>query len=429
MRTRLALAAAILLLAYLQGCQGFGARWPWEKKDVPVTPPQMLASDATPGSRTPTPAPTTRATQPAELPVAVYWPARATAPATAPAEGKPPSETKLVAASVLQVNDRFITVEDVLRGAAARLAELPRSISEQSFREQAEKIIREEVRRQVTESLVYAEAQKRLTEEQKKEVDKEVAETERDMIASAGGSKARLEQDLAKEGTNLETVLKEHRLRAGNATYLRARFMPAVVVNHRMLMDYYRAHLSEFSAQKKVQMQVIGAPFKAFLAEGAGEPTPAELDAARLKAREHIGKAVEMLKSGTDFTEVAMRMNRGRAPNDEGVWPLMPAGSFGETKVEEAAFAIKEGQKRGVVTTDSGYYIVKALKVEDGKTIQFEDAQEAIEKRLRDEQYRKITEDYLRKLFVEGATIIESDKFLESALSRAVEKHWRTGRP
>ena len=422
MAIRYILAGALIPVLFA-GCEWTRSFWPEWKRDVPVTPPKDEA--AAPPAQAPP------ATVTARTPPTAPAPTTAKAPTGySPADGgRVLSQTKLVAASILQVNERFLTVEDILRGVGSRLAEVPKNITEQSWREQAAKILREEIRRQVRDSLVYAEAQRRLTDEQKKQVDKEVEEALRNMEAAVGGSRKKLEQELAKENATLDAVLQEHRVQATNATYLRARFMPAVVVNHRMLLEYYRRNPSEFAEPKKVQMQLIAAPFKSFLAEGAGSPTPAEMEAAKAKAKEHVEKAAAALKEGADFTKAVKEMSRGVMPDAEGVWPLMPAGSFREAKVEEAAFALQEGQVSGIIETADGYYIVKARKVEPGKAIGFEDAQVKIEKRLRDEQYQKIIDDYFKKLFVEGATIIESDKFLELALARAVEKHWKPVRP
>jgi len=463
---------ALVMVGGLGGCQWMSSWWPERKPEVPITPPLTMApptavaqapepvpESATPPLTVPRPAtvpvavverptPLTELTRPgtgvpdkvapATSPATTepdtisirFAPTPASAPAAESAPGgadtgKVLSETKLVAASVIQVNERFITVEDVLRGARGKLVELPRNITEQTFREQARKLIAGEIRRQVTESLVYAEAQKRLADEQKKEVDKEVNEALRDMLAAAGGSRKKVEQDLAKEDTTLDLVMQEHRRQSTNTLYLRSRFMPSVVINRKMLLEHYQRNLAQFTTQKKVQMQLLSVPYKAFLAEGVGVPTPAEMDAAQASAKEQVDKAVAALKSGEDFSKVVKDFSRGQAPSEDGVWPPMPAGSFRQAKVEEVAFAQPAGQVSDVVQTDTGYYVVKTLKVELGKTIGFEDAQDQIGNRLRDEQYHKITQDYFMKLFSEGATIVETDKFGQLALERALERYWR----
>jgi len=84
--------------------------------------------------------------------------------------------------------------------------------------------------------------------------------------------------------------------------------------------------------------------------------------------REAIDAAAADIKDGKDFGEIAAAKSKDAKAAEQGVWPLMPAGSFGEAKVEKAAFAMKEGQVSGVIETDAGFYIVKAYKVQGGKT-------------------------------------------------------------
>ena len=83
-----------------------------------------------------------------------------------------------------------------------------------------------------------------------------------------------------------------------------------------------------------------------------------------------------------------------------------------------------EGQISDVIETGTGYYIVKALKVRPGRTIRFEDAQEQVENKLRDEQFSKLQEDYFRRL-TESAHVRQSEAFLKLAVDRAVKQYWR----
>ena len=103
---------------------------------------------------------------------------------------------------------------------------------------------------------------------------------------------------------------------------------------------------------------------------------------------------------------------------------MMATGNFRETAVEQVAFAMDEGQVSSVIETETGYYIVKALKVRPGRTIRFEDAQEQVERQLREEQFAKLQEDYFRRL-TEGAQIRQSEEFLKLAVDRAVKLYWR----
>jgi len=334
-----------------------------------------------------------------------------------------PGGNEAIATAVIQVNNSFITIGDLLTAAHSRLMQLPDPMSEENFRNQAGRILAEEAQNLVGETVVMAEADKRLTDEQKKQIDEEMDKAQRELIAESGGSKHATEQLLLDQNTTLEAILKDHRRRVTVKLYLGDRFMPAIAVNRKSLWTYYRTHLEEFSSPKQVQMQIIAAPYQAFADDPLGDLPPPELQAVKDKAREWIDKAAAEVAAGKDFADVARKRSRGLRAADGGLWPLMPAGSFREGKVEEEAFRLQQGLVSSPVATETGFYLVKAAKVAPGSVVPFEDAQEKIEDNLRHDQYLKLRADYFSRL-LQGAAVVQDDKFLQQALDRAVELYW-----
>jgi len=331
---------------------------------------------------------------------------------------------EVVAASLLQVNDEFVTVDDLLREASEDLAALPAGLSETTFRTRAGEILNRRTRDIVVQRLVQAEAKDRISEQQQAMIDEDVAETQRKMMAEAGGSPQKLAAVLARRGTDLETVLAAERRRLTVQAFLQARFYPAISVTRRMLWDYYRDNPQEFTFDKKVQMQIIAVPYESLLPAGSEGASEDERRAAALRAERQINEALTALRSGEDFAAVARRLSRGPKGDSGGLWPMMSAGSFRETKVEDTAFALEEGQTSGVIETATGYYVVKARKVDPGRTVPFEQAQEQIDRTLRDQQFNQLQEAYFRRLLA-GAQIRQSDEFQTVALDRAVRRHWQ----
>ncbi len=443
----------IVLAAVLPGCGWLKGGWFWQK-EVPVTPPTRSAPavsasqadttrpanpqaednsqqrDQTPRQakvEEPTPLVSLvddagSTSQPATKPASESQPSAATKPAP---HGQDASQPVVVAGSMLQVNDRFITVDRVLRSVHPELSTLPGApkMSEAAFRRRAGAIIDKEIRDEVTRSLVFAEAKRRLPERHREQVDAEVEQFRQDMIAHAGGSMTKLRRELSREGTTLKSVLEDHRRRLLIRLYLQAKFMPAISINRRMLWNYYRRHRGEFTTAKQVQMQIIAAPFHAFLPKGRPAGRKERLT-ARGEARKLINRAMAVVRGGEDFGKVARERSRGLKARRGGVWPMMPAGSFREEKVEQAAFALTAGQVSGIIETETGFYIVKALQVEPKKVRSFEEAQERIDEILRQKQYLKLVNAYFRRL-TEGATIIQPREFRRLVLDRAVEKYRR----
>jgi hypothetical protein len=406
---KLAAITAIVLVGFvLCGCAGQGS------KESPIIQPSEVAP-LPPGAeiaREPRPV--------APDPAVVAKPVEPAVP-----DGPAPKvigRAEVVAATMLQVNDRFITVDDVLEALDAKLTVLAREATEEQFRLRAQALILDEARRKMTDLLVVGEAERRLDERHIKQVDLEVATARKAMVAEAGGSSLKLEADLAREGRTLAGVLDAYRRSLMIRAYMEARFMPNVSINRRMLWDYYRAHRKDYTKEEKVQMQIIAAPLRAFLADGEAKPTKLEQDAAKQKAREVIDEAVAALKGGEEFGKVAVRLSKGVKAKKEGIWPMMLEGSFLESKVEEAAFAMSEGQVSDPIETESGYYIVKTRAVQPGVVTSFEDAQEQIDGRLRRQQLIELQEQYFRKLRGE-ATIIQSEQFIQVAVEKAVTKY------
>ena len=347
--------------------------------------------------------------------------ARSEEPIVAPRSGG----KEVYSASMLQVNDQYISIDEIVRSQAEKLKEIPKGLDEDRFRKRAADILSEETRRQVSECLVLTEANRRIEDEQKKRIEAEVDAALRQMVAEmGGGSKKKLEQVLIEQGTTLDTVLANHRRHITVGAYMHFKLEAAVRVNRPLLWDYYSKHKDQFTQEPKVRMQTITVPFREFLPTGEGAPSDAEVAAAKVKARERIAQAAAELKAGKKFADVATAYSKDSKASEGGLWPAMAAGSFRDKKVESAAFALAEGQVSEVIDGLSGLTIVKAAEVQPGRTKSFEEAQTEIERKMRDDQERTLTDQYFTKM-LESSTVVQYSKFLDLAVDRAVERFFR----
>jgi parvulin-like peptidyl-prolyl isomerase len=385
--------------------------WRPGQEEVPVSPP---AETGPPEPVKPSPQ-----TQPRQSSAA--GPRASSATSRPSAHGKVIGEQEIVAASLVQVNSRFFSVDDILRAAGPELARLPGNLPPLLLRQRVAEVIKSTIREQVGQSLVLEQADKRMSDEVKERIESKVQDRLREMIAEAGGSRKVLESKLESEGTTLEQAIESYRDALKVESYLREKLTRTVTVNRRVLLDYYRSHPDEFISPKKVQMQIIAAPVKEFLSKGAAG-TKASLASARLPAREQIDKAAAALRGGRDFGDVARSFSKGFKAAEGGLWPTMPSGSFRSAEVERAAFALKEGQVSDIIETEAGFFIVKAKCIVEQKVTSFEEAQAGIEERLGDEQYSRLARKYFDELYA-GATITPSDELLYLAVDRATAKY------
>jgi parvulin-like peptidyl-prolyl isomerase len=346
-------------------------------------------------------------------------PPPASRPATAPAPTPIDEHSRIITAPMVQVNSRYISVDDVYRGAYERAEAVPTLMPKRDYVPAIKKIVQDELSIRIHDCLIIGEADKKLSEDEKKDIDKEMDDTLADMVTDAG-TKAKLQERYIQRGFTLEDVLKDQRQHLTIRAYLRSHFSTELVVGRKMLYEYFTSHKGEFSSPLKVQMQIIASPIEAFLPKSAADaPSPADLKVAKEDARRNIELAAKALGEGKDFDKVAKACSKDAHAKDGGLWPIMPRGSLKETKLEDAAFDQKEGQVSGIIPTDAGYYIVKTHKVEQASQQTFEAVQDKIETRLRDDHYRKVTDDYLAKLF-KDATISRTDEVIDAVTQRLI---------
>ncbi len=331
---------------------------------------------------------------------------------------------KVVAGVTLQVNQQTVTVDEILAALHGELTEIPDHLSRERFRMEAQRVIARRLMSLIQQILVAEEAEELLEDVVKQQVEVEMEETLRDLVARAGGSMERLKSQIRQEGTTLDALLEAHRRSLLVRMYMQYKFIPAIVINRRMLWDYYRRHEDDYRSEKKVQMQILAAPYEAFLPEGTANPTDAERRAARQRARQRVERALEKLNDGEAFTELVRQYSQGLRADQDGIWPLMGQGNFAQQDVEAAAFELEEGEVSDIIETEKGYYLVKAYAVEPGKVVSFEDAQSQIRRDLQDEQLAELRSEHMRKLY-ENATVSRPDKFIELATDRAVDRYWR----
>ena len=110
---------------------------------------------------------------------------------------------------------------------------------------------------------------------------------------------------------------------------------------------------------------------------------------------------IEALKTridnGENFATLAMENSEGPSKTKGG-----DLGFFGREQMvppfSEAAFALQPGQMSDVVQTRFGYHLIRVTERQAAQTMAFNDVNEAISTRLRQEQEGKKIEAYLEKL-------------------------------
>jgi len=256
------------------------------------------------------------------------------------------------------------------------------------------------------------------------------------MIAEAGGSRTKLEKNLAEEDLTVKELMEDHKRRLTVQVYQQVKFLPAISVTRPMLLGYYEKNKSKYSKEKKVAMQLIAVLIEGLLpTDISSNPSPQEIARAQAAARDRIGQAEKLLDSGTDFTEVASKFTDIKRDTG-GKLPLWPAGSLLQKKVENAAFSLQQGQRSSVIqvepakdasgrtTSYGGFYIVKAYEVREAQVTSFEDAQDDITRELKKQQLDELSAKFSERLYKESQ-IPETSEFIRTAVREAIRIYWK----
>lgn len=355
--------------------------------------------------------------------------AAAEAPSRPAAARRPAAPPGSLRATVLTFNDETVTTEDVLEPIRARLEDAAERLSDDEYNALLWRLIRNQLLSEVMERLIWREATRELGDAANESIDKAIDRAELDRINSEfAGRESRYEQYLAELGKTRQIVRDRLRRRIIVEQYLRNRLMPLVSVQKRDIVKYYDNHRAEFSRTKRVEMFLIDVPFTAFL-ESLRPPTEGEKAEARRKARERIEQCRARLRAGESFEEVARTGGAGLHREDGGAWGFISAPLRGRYQApSEAVLAMSEGQISDIIETPSGYFIVRAGRVEAAETQPLESVQGEIVERLRLEQFNELRARFVQRELSRSA-VGDVEPFVQAIVARAPESKRRAVKP
>jgi peptidyl-prolyl cis-trans isomerase SurA len=199
---------------------------------------------------------------------------------------------------------------------------------------------------------------------------------------------AQLDRALAEQGLDRATFRQQVRRELETYQVLNYKVRGRVKLTDVDVRNYYQTHVQEFGGEEELKVRHIFLP----LAEGA---TKAEEEKARALGE----KVVQRLKTGEDFARVAREVSKGPSAEEGGDIGWLRRGTV-QKRLEDAAFALQDGQISPVVRAGPGLHILKVEARRTGGGKSFEEAKEEIRTRLYEEQvgsYRQAYIDELKK--------------------------------
>lgn len=168
---------------------------------------------------------------------------------------------------------------------------------------------------------------------------------------------------------------------------------------------YYDEHPSEFDLPERVK-------FSQILFLGIEPGSRRELSpAAKAEKKKLAQSALDRLKAGADFAEVAKETSEDpRARENGGAMPLLTRKDM-SPELESVVFSIAINKVSDVVSSPSGFHIVKVQERMPARKIPFDEVEARLLESLSVAEAQKQLPDYLAKLKKEMGVEILDPKF------------------
>jgi peptidyl-prolyl cis-trans isomerase SurA len=197
---------------------------------------------------------------------------------------------------------------------------------------------------------------------------------------------AQFDEALGAQGLDRARFRQQVRRELETYQVLQYKVRGRVKITDEDVRNYYQSHPQEFGGEDEIRVRHIFLP----LPEDA-----AAADEAKVRAQGE--KVIQRLRSGEDFAKVARQVSKGPSAEEGGDLGFLKHGTI-QKQLEDAAFALKDGEVSGLVRAGPGLHIVKVEARRKGGGKGFDDAKDEIRDRLMEEQVGTYRQQYLDEL-------------------------------
>jgi parvulin-like peptidyl-prolyl isomerase len=320
---------------------------------------------------------------------------------------------QLVGTVLADVNGSPIYADRVLAIIEKPLAAAAKQMDEQAFRAAAAQSINQQIAELINAELEYATAQRLLDNQAQAEARARTVQWRIEQVTAAGGSEEMARKKWANEGFDFEERAQEEYRTIMRRLYYTKKEHPKIQVRQTDIRNYYEANRAkEFTTLGGARFRVIKVDFK----RTGGR------DAALAKAQQIEKRA----RAGEDFGKLAATMNDEPLFAQPFAEPFAK-GAFAVEEVDEAVWKVENGQITPLIETKDAFYLAQLEKKEAGRTIPFEEAQEAIVRKLRMQQFGTLRAGVQKRLR-EDAIIKLHPQMLQVAMDMVMQRYptWRS---
>ena len=214
-----------------------------------------------------------------------------------------------------------------------------------------------------------------------------------------------LEEALQNQGTTLDRLRDNFASQRMAYGYLESQAKSTPVIGRRELFDFYETQREDYAVPAQVRWQQIVVNF--------------QLHSGRSGSREILIKAVEELKKGASFSDVARRYSDGPRAKDGGQWDWTRTGSLSNQIIEQQLFELPVGKISQIIGGTGGYHLLKVNERNSATYLPFADVQKKIRRKLelqaREESMKKTIAELRETAVIE--TIFDNESTADAGES------------
>lgn len=300
-----------------------------------------------------------------------------------------PARAEVVDQVVATVDTEAILLSEIMFQVAPVAEELRMtSGSQREFNRALERQIRATLEQAIESKILYREALLSGLSIHEDAIERELTRLKK----SFDSNEAFLEEleNAGETMSDLRERMKKQTLARAMAARKMEEFESEVAVSESEVAQYYEDHKEKFSRPERVRCRQI------FLAKEAGGPQP-EVLRARLEA---VAREIE---NGASFSQLAEAFSQGAGAEDGGLigWvnhstPDTPGDLV--KPLEDAVFAVQEGEVTGIVETDFGFHLLKVEKREEAGLASLDEVRKEIEPELRTQAAQERYDKWIAEL-------------------------------
>jgi hypothetical protein len=289
---------------------------------------------------------------------------------------------------VARVGPDTILASDLLGKYAAYAAAQADGTPESALAQFRAELIAE-LRNMADAKILFAEASKTIPAEGLKDIEKKLDEQFEksqlvDMMQRAQcDTKEKLDAKLHEIGTSLERRRRAFYETAVAKIWLQKQ-VEEVEIPYADIVAYYKNNATKFDHEAVARWEQLTARFDKF--------------SSKQEAWDAICKMGDDVLHGAPFAEVATSRSQGPTAAKGGQRDWTTNGSLKSTLLDEAIFGLPVQAMSHILEDEDGYHIVRVLERKEAYRTPYLEAQVAIHKQLKDEQYEKKKDAYLGKL-------------------------------